>query len=140
TYVPMRADGRQRLALWVMGDISSKDAVTYFDLPETVSDVYARSSRGYQEGRFRGERMVYGEAEYRATLTKNGLIGMVAFVNMTTATSLDTGEQLFESVAPSGGGGIRVLLSKRSHTNLCLDLAWGKSGSRGVYFALQEAF
>jgi hypothetical protein len=32
------------------------------------------------------------------------------------------------------------MLSKRSKTNLCLDLGLGEQGSKGVYFGVQEAF
>ena len=32
------------------------------------------------------------------------------------------------------------MLNKRSQTNLCFDIGWGKGGSNAVYFAVQEAF
>jgi hypothetical protein len=51
-----------------------------------------------------------------------------------------TGEELFDSAAPSVGGGLRLLFNKRSRTHLCLDFAWGKDGSSGVYIAIQDAF
>ena len=103
-------------------------------------DTYGRSARGYSEGRFRGERLVYGEVEYRTTLTANGLLGAVAFLNATTVTNSLTGEHLFDSGALGAGGGLRVLLNKRSRTNLCFDVGFGKEGSHGVYLAVQEAF
>jgi hypothetical protein len=59
---------------------------------------------------------------------------------MTTVDSTETHEKLFDSVAPAAGLGLRVLLNKRSRTNLCTDYAWGKGGSRGFYLAIQEAF
>jgi hypothetical protein len=65
---------------------------------------------------------------------------MVAFVTMTTVSNRESGEKLFDSVAPSVGGGLRLLLNKRSRTNLCFDFAWGKDGSSGVYLAIQDAF
>ena len=83
---------------------------------------------------------MYGEVAYRATLTRNGLLGMVAFANTTTVSSLQTGEKLFDDFAPAAGVGLRVSFNKRSKTNLCADFAWGKSGSHGLYLALQEAF
>jgi hypothetical protein len=49
---------------------------------------------------------------------------------MTTVSNSQTGEKLFDSLAPSVGGGLR-LLSKRSRTYLCFDLAWGKDGAKG---------
>jgi len=103
-------------------------------------DTYGRSARAYQEGRYRGERLVYGEAEYRGALMRNGLLGLVLFATMTTVSNRETGERLFDDIAPSAGGGLRLLLNKRSRTNLCLDVAWGKAQARGVYLAIQEAF
>ena len=78
--------------------------------------------------------------EYRGTLTSNGLLGVVAFLNTTTVDNLATGEKLFDSMAPGAGFGFRVLLNKRSRTNLCTDWGWGKDGSHGFYLAIQEAF
>lgn len=131
---------KHRLALWTFADITTKGAAPYFDLPETVSDVYGRSARGYQQGRYRGERLAYGELEYRGMLTRNGLLGIVAFANATTISNLEAGETLFDSYAPAGGAGLRVLFNKRSRTNLCVDFAFGKDGAKGLYFALQDAF
>jgi hypothetical protein len=82
----------------------------------------------------------YGEVEYRGTLTRNGLLGMVAFLNTTTVTNLDNDERLFDSFATAGGAGLRLLINKRSKTNLCFDFGIGKQGSRGVYLAVQEVF
>ena len=78
--------------------------------------------------------------EYRGTLMRNGLLGMVAFLNTTTVTNLDTDERLFDSFATAAGAGLRLLINKRSKTNLCFDVAFGKQGSRGIYLAVQEAF
>jgi hypothetical protein len=103
-------------------------------------DKYGRSARGYQEGRYRGEEMVYGEAEYRGPVLRNGLLGMVAFATITTVSNSQTGERLFDYAAPSAGGGLRLLLNKHSRTHLCLDFAWGKDGASGVYLAIQDAF
>jgi hypothetical protein len=115
-------------------------APPYFDLPATGTDTYGRSSRGYAEGRFRGERLVYGEIEYRGTLMRNNLLGMVAFLNTATITNLADDEHLFENYAPGIGAGLRLLVNKRSKTQLCFDVAFGKQGSKGIYLAVQEAF
>lgn len=131
---------KHRLAFWTFTDVTTRGAAPYFDLPETVSDVYGRSARAYQQGRYRGERLAYGEVEYRGMLTRNGLLGIVAFANATTVTNLDAGEKLFDSYAPAGGAGLRVLFNKRSRTNFCVDVAFGKDGAKGLYFALQDAF
>jgi outer membrane protein assembly factor BamA len=140
TYVPLSASGRQTLAFWMFGDLVVGGVAPYFDLPATGLDTYGRSARGYSEGQFRGEKLAYGEIEYRATLTRNGLLGMVAFLNTTTVSDKAGGEKLFDSFATAGGAGLRLLINKRSRTNLCFDLAFGKQGSRGVYLAVQEAF
>jgi hypothetical protein len=140
TYRSLDKKGRHRLAGWIMGDFVVAGTAPYYDLPATGMDTFGRSGRGYQEGRFRGEHLLYGEAEYRTTLMANGLLGMVAFLNATTVSSHDRGENLFESVAIGGGAGLRLLLNKRSRTNLCADLGFGKDGSHGFYLAVQEAF
>jgi outer membrane protein assembly factor BamA len=139
-YTAVTKDRRRLLAFWVLGDLVTGGHAPYLDLPATGMDTYGRSGRGYGEGRFRGERLLYGEVEYRAPLTGNGLLGMVVFLNLTTITNLETGERLFHSVAPGAGAGLRLLINKRSKTNLCLDVGFGKEGSRGVYLAIQEAF
>ena len=110
----------------------------FWDLPATSMD--GRSARGYGEGRFRGERLLYWETEYRAALMKSDLLGVVLFANVTTIESAETHERLFGSFAPGAGFGFRVLLNKRSRTNLCTDWGWGKQGSRGFYLSIQEAF
>ncbi len=83
---------------------------------------------------------MYGELEYRATLMRNGLLGIVAFLNTTTVSDRQTGEELFDGFATAGGIGLRVLFAKRTGTNLCIDYAWGRQGSKGFYLGLQEAF
>jgi hypothetical protein len=42
--------------------------------------------------------------------------------------------------ATGGDAGFRLLINKRSKSNLCFDVGFGKQGSRGVYLAIQEAF
>jgi outer membrane protein assembly factor BamA len=140
SYLPLSRDRRHKLALWGYADLVTTGAAPFFDLPSTAGDTYGRSARGYAEGQFRGERLAYAEVEYRGTLMRNGLLGMVAFLNTTTVTSLDTGERLFDSVATAAGAGLRLLINKRSKTNLCFDVGFGKQGSRGIYLAVQEAF
>ncbi|MGE5359284.1 MAG: hypothetical protein ACM3NQ_09715 [Bacteroidales bacterium] len=135
-----RVAPRQTVAFWVRGDFATGGPPPYFDLPATGMDTSGRSARGYTEGRFRGERLLYGEVEYRVTLMASGLLGAVAFLNTTTITNLHTGERLFDSFATGGGVGLRLLMDKRSRTNLCFDVGWGKNGSHGVYLAIQEAF
>ena len=140
TYRSVAASGRHTLAAWLFADLIVGGVAPYFDLPGTGLDTYGRSARGYSEGQFRGERLAYGEVEYRGTLMKNGLLGMVAFLNATTISNLAQEERLFDSAAIGGGAGLRLLINKRSKTNLCFDFGIGKNGSRGIYLSVQEAF
>ena len=139
-YRPVTASKRHGFAVWLFTDQVVDGVAPYFDLPGTGLDTYGRSARGYSEGQFRGEKLAYGEIEYRGLLMKNGLLGMVAFINTTTVSNLATGEKMFDSFATGAGAGLRLSINKRSKTNLCFDVAFGKQGSRGVYLAVQEAF
>jgi hypothetical protein len=138
TYKTITRDGRHKLAFWFIGDLVTGGTAPYMDLPATGGD--ERSARGYGEGRYRGEHLLYGEMEYRGALTSSGLLGIVAFLNTTTLDNTEAGQRLFESFAPGAGFGFRILLNKRSRTNLCTDFGWGKNGSRGFYLAIQDAF
>ena len=65
-YRALSRDGRGRLALWTLADGVLAGKAPYFDLPSTAGDSYGRSGRGYAEGHFRGEKLAFVEAEYRA--------------------------------------------------------------------------
>jgi Omp85 superfamily domain len=138
TYRKLTRDGRQKLAFWFITDNILSGTAPYLDLPATGSD--GRSARGYSDGRYRGEHLAYGEMEYRGTVTPNGLLGVVAFLNTTTVDNADAQKKLFDDFAPAAGFGLRVLLNKHSRTNLTADYGWGKEGSRGLYLGIQEAF
>jgi hypothetical protein len=138
TYVRLTPSGRHTLAFWAIGDLVTGGVAPFLDLPDIGSD--GRSGRGYGEGRFRGDQLAYGEVEYRGTLSSNGLIGMVLFLNATTVSNPAAHEQLGDAFATGAGFGLRVLLNKRSRTNLCADYGWGQQGSRGFYLAIQETF
>jgi outer membrane protein assembly factor BamA len=140
TYRALSHDGRRTLAFWLLGDFVTGGVAPYFDLPST-GDANGRSARGYVEGRYRGDRLMSGEVEYRETVTRNGLFGFVVFLNTTTLDGdAASGQRLFQSFAPGAGGGLRFLLNKKSRTNLCVDYGVGIQGSHGLYLAIQEAF
>ena len=69
TYLRLSPDARHKLAFWTFGDLVTGGVAPYLDLPSTGGDTYARSGRGYPQGRFRGEKMLYAEAEYRWTVS-----------------------------------------------------------------------
>jgi hypothetical protein len=140
TYFRLSRDARHRLGVWVFGNLVTGGEAPYFDLPATSMDTYGRSGRGYVQGRFRGQRLAYGELEYRWTVKGNGLLGLVAFVNTETLSDADAGEKLFDSFATGAGVGVRLMMNKASKTNLGFDVGRGNDGKVRIYFAVQEAF
>jgi outer membrane protein assembly factor BamA len=125
------------LAFWLYSDAALGQSAPYLDLPATGWDTYSVTGRGYIQGRFRGTSLVYGETEYRFNLTRSRVLGGVVFVNGQSARNPSTG---YGRVAPAGGTGIRLCLSKKVGTYLAVDYAWGLEGSNGVFFNLGEVF
>jgi outer membrane protein assembly factor BamA len=128
------------LAFWTWGQQLLSGKLPYLALPSITWDMYNRSGRGYIQGRIRGENFWYGEAEYRFPITRDGLLGGVTFVNVTSASNLAVKQQLWDAFAPGYGIGLRVKMSKQTNTNISIDYGKGKNGSEGIYFNLQEAF
>jgi outer membrane protein assembly factor BamA len=139
-YIPLQKNKPGMiLAFWTWGQFVTSGNVPYLALPSIGWDTYGRSGRGYVQGRFRGVNMVYGESEFRMPISKNGLFGVVAFLNATTASSPTTGQQLFNSLAPGYGVGLRIKMNMKDRTNICVDYGRGQS-SNGLYFNIQETF
>lgn len=126
------------VAFWLRGNFSTEGKIPYLALSATSWDTYNRTGRGYIQGRFRGPSMAYFETEYRYPITRNGLLGGVAFANFSTTSG--NGQNLFDAVAPAAGVGLRIKLDKHSRANITIDYARGAAGSNGVFFNLQEAF
>ena len=110
----------------------------YLDLPAIGWDYNNRSGRGYAQGRIRARDIVYGEAEYRMALSRDGLFGAVAFLNITSSSDAVSGG--LQTPDPGGGVGIRIKLNKHSNTNIGIDFGVGVEGSNGVFFGTGEAF
>lgn len=131
---------RHLVAFWMMGTFSQTGKLPYLVLPAMGYDQRGRSGRGYVQGRFRGTSLVYSEAEYRFPISPcGGIFGGVVFANMTTASFKETNEQLFDAVAPGYGFGLRMMVDKKSKTNIGVDVGFGKKSS-GVYFGASETF
>lgn len=79
--------------------------------------------RGYQAGRYLDRYMFATQLEYRLVLPWR--FGIVAFGGL---GSVAPGADQFrtDQFLPSGGTGIRFLLSRQYHVNLRTDFAWGK--------------
>lgn len=136
-YLRLPTERRQILAVWTQWWQTVKGTAPYFNLPSVGWDTYGRTARGYTAGSLRGEDWGYVDGEYRADLMKNGLLGAVAFVN---ASTLSDGKGVYGRWTVGGGAGLRVKLDKKYGTNLAMDFAWGRDGSHGVWFGLNEAF
>jgi outer membrane protein assembly factor BamA len=131
---------RHLVAFWLMGNFLPEGDFPYMILPATAYDQRSRSARGYTQGRFRGNHLVYGEAEYRFPLSPcGGVWGGVLFVNATTANNPKQGLALFDSVKPAYGIGLRVMVDKKTRTNLALDVGFGDKSS-GFYLVAAETF
>ena len=128
------------LALWTWGQFVTSVKLPYLATPSIGWDMYNRSGRGYIQGRIRGENLAYSEAEYRFPISKNGLLGGVAFLNATTASNSVNNQPIFNAFATGYGMGLRVKMSKQTNTNISIDYGRGRNGSGGVYINLQETF
>jgi len=125
------------LAFWGLGWFSL-GGVPYLNLPAIGWDYNNRTGRAYAQGRIRSTNLVYGEAEYRVRLSRDGFWGAVAFVNLTTTSDPETGA--LQNPDPGIGAGLRLKLNKHSDTNITIDFAWGAEGTHGVFFGTGEAF
>jgi len=132
--------GTNIFALWAVASLQLSGNVPYLALPSIGWDTYNRSGRGYIQGRFRGQNLMYVESEYRFKISANGFLGGVIFLNATTTDSPLVGQYLFDRFALGYGTGLRLKMNKETRTNICVDIGFGQNGSGGVYFGLQEAF
>lgn len=131
---------RHLLAFWAMGNFSQYGKLPYLILPALGYDQRGRAGRGYTQGRFRGTNMVYTEAEYRFPLSScGGILGGVLFANVTSTTNPNINEKLFTYFAPGYGFGLRLMVDKKSRTNLQIDVGFGKKSS-GIFFGAAETF
>ena len=131
---------RHVLAVWAWANMQLSGHTPYLDLPALGYDSKGLSGRGYAQGRFRGEQMLYTEAEWRFPISKcTEVLGGVLFVNLTTASSKDNHVALFEYIKPGIGGGFRIMLDKKSRANLCMDYGVGRK-SNGFYMTAGEVF
>ncbi len=126
------------LAFWSYNVINLSGVPPYQMLPSTGSDSYNNTGRGFAQGRFRGQNMLYLESEYRFDLLRNGLLGGVFFVNGQSFS--EPVSNRFAALAVGCGAGFRIKLNKHSATNLGIDYAFGVNNSSSVYINLGEVF
>jgi Omp85 superfamily domain len=125
-YVPFSSNRVNMLALrsyyWTMltGD------APYLHLPATNwAPASGIASRGFQGGRYRSNAMLYGEAEHRYQLTANGLLGLVTFMNVSSASEFET--QHFKTWKVGAGFGLRGKLNKYSNANVAIDFGFSEN-------------
>jgi len=131
---------RHVVRFWLMGNFATEDEFPYLMLPATGFDQCGCSGRGYVQGRYRGNNLVYGESEYRFPISKNGSVfGGVLFVNLTTTDNPIKELHLFDAVKPGYGFGLRIMADRRSRTKHSKDFGFGEN-SVGFYLAASETF
>ena len=138
TYFHFPASSKNVLALWTFDWLTASGTPPYLLLPSTGWDDSYNTGRGYIQGRFRGRKMLYFESEYRFGITKNGLLGGVAFINLENFSSDLSTE--YSKLFPGYGLGLRIRLNKYSGANLCVDYGFGQNGSHGFFVNLGEVF
>jgi len=135
---------RDLIAVWLWSDLQVTGNRPYMDLGAIGWDQFGKSGRGYTQGRFRGNNIVYSEVEYRAHLwgTKKSpeLIGAVVFANATTASNTAGDINLFQYINYAYGLGIRIMLQKEARINVTIDYAWGQYGAQGIFINANEVF
>ena len=128
------------LAFWLYGNFVISGSTPYLALPSIGNDQRQRSGRGYPFGTFRGEDLVIGESEYRFPISQTtGILGGVLFVNATSTSNRLAGIDLLQYLRPAYGGGLRIMLEKKSKTRLQIDMAVAEH-KIGFYFGAQETF
>jgi len=131
---------RHQMAFWFLGNLSPVGDMPYLALPALGYDQRGRAGRGYTQGRYRGPDYLYLESEYRFPISDcGGVLGGIVFVNANTANNPDKNVRLFDYVAAGYGFGLRMMVDKKSRTNLQVDFGFGKH-SGGVYFGAAETF
>lgn len=137
-YFNFPAGSQNTIALWNYNWFTLAGKPPYLDLPSTSWDPTNNTGRGYIQGRFRSPQMMYFEAEYRFSLTQNGLLGGVVFGNAQGFSNWPSSK--IGKFSPGTGIGLRIKVNKASRTNIAIDYGFGLKGSRGLFVNLGEVF
>jgi hypothetical protein len=137
-YLHFPAGSKNILAFWNYDWLTLSGKPPYLDLPSTGWDNYNNTGRGYIQGRFRGNNMLYLETEYRFGITRNGLFGGVVFANAQSFSNYPGND--IDKIWPAVGLGLRLKVNKHSNTNIAIDYGFGADGSRGFFVNLGEVF
>jgi hypothetical protein len=139
-FMPLSKLNKQHVfSIWATGQFVTSGVVPYLNLPSIGWDQRSRSGKGYTQGLFRGQKMVYFETEYRFPIKCNNLISGTVFGNLTSASDKDRDIRLFQYIQPAVGVGLRILIDKATRTNLVMNYAWGRH-SKAFYLNAGESF
>jgi outer membrane protein assembly factor BamA len=139
-FLPLSKLNKQHVfSIWATGQFVTSGKVPYLNLPSIGWDQRSRSGKGYTQGLFRGQKMVYFETEYRFPILRSNLISGTVFGNLTSASDKDRDIRLFQYIQPAMGVGLRILIDKATRTNLVLNYAWGRH-SKAFYLNAGESF
>ncbi len=137
-YISFSNTRQNMIAFWSFYWSALKSNTPYLDLPSIGWDPYQqRSGRGIPQNRYRGNRLLYFESEYRRDITADGLLGFVLFANLNTVSEPITNQ--FSYLHPAAGAGLRIKFNKHSGTNISLDYGISKQYS-AFYLNLGETF
>lgn len=137
-YFRLNKNTRNVLACWSYNWLILGGKPPYLDLPATGWDNYNNTGRGFIQGRYRGNFMLYMESEYRFRVTQNGLFGGVLFANAETFSGAPS--RSLQSIQPGYGFGLRTKLNKKSNTNIAIDYGFGTQKMRGLFVNVGEVF
>lgn len=139
-FLPLSQYNKQHVfSVWATGQFVTLGTVPYLNLPSIGWDQRSRSGKGYTQGLFRGQKLVYFETEYRFPISCNNLISGTVFGNLTSASDKERDIRLFQYIQPAVGVGLRILIDKATRTNLVLNYAWGRH-SKAFYLNAGESF
>ncbi|MHA7129335.1 BamA/TamA family outer membrane protein [Algoriphagus namhaensis] len=141
-YFPLNPKRKRHLiGLWGFGNFLVSGKLPYMALPSIGYDMFGRTGRGYAQGRFRGESMLYSEVEYRFPLQQSkDVFGGTVFVNAASFSSRGVNETLLSQINPGYGVGLRVMINKENRTTISADYGFGQSGNSGFYLNINESF
>lgn len=113
--------------------IESADGAPYMIMPQ-FGRYY--TTRGYVQGRYRGNTFVTLETEYRHQIWK--WLGAVVFGSLNSISEPITND--FAYLNPAAGGGLRFRINKEQRTNIRVDYGVGINNNNGIYFQVTEMF
>ncbi len=132
---------RELIAIWGLANFQVSGNLAYMNLPALGWDMFGRAQRGFFQGRFRGENMLFTEAEYRFPLQKNReTFGGTLFINSNSFSSKTDGEKLLDKINLGYGLGLRIMINPEKRTTIAADYGLGSKDTSGFYLNINETF